>query len=82
MIDKRILDLDLPAQEVIASDQKRLVVDAFTRYRVTDPLRFFQSGRQHRGRQSAPDVDRQLDGAHACWPRRPSPRWCAPTAPR
>lgn len=42
-IDKRILDLELPSQEVIAADQKRLVVDAFTRYRVTDPLRFFQS---------------------------------------
>ena len=42
-IDKRILDLDLPQQEVIASDQKRLVVDAFTRYRITDPLRFYQS---------------------------------------
>jgi modulator of FtsH protease HflC len=42
-VDKRILDLDLPAQEVIASDQKRLVVDAFTRYRITDPLRFYQS---------------------------------------
>ena len=41
--DKRILDLDSPAQEVIASDQKRLVVDAFARYRITDPLRFFQS---------------------------------------
>ena len=42
-IDKRILDLDAPAQEVIASDQKRLVVDAFARYRVTDPLKFFQT---------------------------------------
>jgi membrane protease subunit HflC len=42
-IDKRILDLELPSQEVIAADQKRLVVDAFTRYRVTDPLRFYQS---------------------------------------
>ena len=41
-LDNRILDLDLPAQEIIASDQKRLVVDAFTRYRITDPLRFFQ----------------------------------------
>lgn len=41
--DKRILDLDLPAQEVIASDQKRLVVDSFTRYRITDPLRFYQT---------------------------------------
>ena len=41
--DRRILDLDLPAQEVIASDQKRLVVDAYARYRITDPLRFYQS---------------------------------------
>jgi modulator of FtsH protease HflC len=42
-LDNRILDLDLPAQEIIAADQKRLVVDAFTRYRITDPLRFFQA---------------------------------------
>ena len=41
-IDKRILDLDSPAQEVIAADQKRLVVDAFARYRITEPLLFFQ----------------------------------------
>ncbi|MBK8007814.1 MAG: protease modulator HflC [Rhizobiales bacterium] len=43
LIDKRILDLDSPSQEVIASDQKRLVVDAFARYRITDPLKFYQS---------------------------------------
>jgi membrane protease subunit HflC len=42
-IDKRILDLENPAQEVIASDQKRLVVDAFARYRIMEPLRFYQS---------------------------------------
>src|SRR3972149_6236758 len=42
-IDKRILDLEAPAQEVIASDQKRLVVDAFARYKITDPLRFYQT---------------------------------------
>ncbi|MDQ2082556.1 protease modulator HflC [Xanthobacteraceae bacterium Astr-EGSB] len=41
-IDKRILDLENPAQEVIASDQKRLVVDAFARYRIRDALRFYQ----------------------------------------
>ncbi len=43
MIDKRILDLENPAQEVIASDQKRLVVDAFARYRIENPLRFYQT---------------------------------------
>ncbi len=42
-IDNRILDLENPAQEVIASDQKRLVVDAFARYKIIDPLRFYQS---------------------------------------
>jgi membrane protease subunit HflC len=42
-IDKRILDLENPSQEIIASDQKRLVVDAFARYRIKDPLRFYQS---------------------------------------
>src|SRR5688572_29785069 len=42
-IDNRILDLENPAQEVIASDQKRLVVDAFARYRIRDPLRFYQT---------------------------------------
>lgn len=42
-VDKRILDLENPAQEVIASDSKRLVVDAFARYKVIDPLRFYQT---------------------------------------
>lgn len=43
LIDKRVLDLESPAQEVIASDQKRLVVDAFARYRISDALRFYQT---------------------------------------
>ena len=42
-IPKQILDLENPAQEVIASDQKRLVVDAFARYSIKDPLRFYQT---------------------------------------
>lgn len=41
-IDKRILDLENPSQEVIASDQKRLVVDAFARYRIKNALQFYQ----------------------------------------
>ncbi|HAU28703.1 MAG TPA: protease modulator HflC [Rhodospirillaceae bacterium] len=44
-MDKRILDLDPPAEEVLLSDQKRLVVDAFARYRIMDPLRFYQTVR-------------------------------------
>ncbi len=41
--DKRLLDFDANPNEVIASDQKRLIVDAFVRYRITDPLRFKQT---------------------------------------
>jgi len=41
--DKRLLDLNSPPLEIIAADQKRLVVDAFGRYRIVDPLRFFQA---------------------------------------
>lgn len=41
--DKRILDLDTSPQEVIASGQKRLVVDSFSRYKIIDPLLFFQT---------------------------------------
>ena len=41
--DKRILDIDTASQEVIASDQKRLVVDAFARYKIVNALLFFQS---------------------------------------
>ncbi len=40
--DRRILDLDPPVQEVLLSDQKRINVDAFARYRIVDPLRFRQ----------------------------------------
>jgi membrane protease subunit HflC len=38
--DRRILSLDPPAQEVLLSDQKRISVDAFARYRILDPLEF------------------------------------------
>lgn len=42
-IDRRVLDFDADAQEVILGDQKRLVVDSFARYRIIDPLRFYQT---------------------------------------
>ena len=41
--DRRVLDYDPPAEEVIASDQKRLVVDAYTRFRIVDPLKYYQT---------------------------------------
>jgi membrane protease subunit HflC len=42
-IEKRVLDLDLPVQTVLSADRQNLEVDAFTRYRITNPLRFYQS---------------------------------------
>ena len=42
-LDKRILNLDAPPEEVIASDQKRLIVDAFARFQIIDPLKFYIS---------------------------------------
>lgn len=45
LYDKRILDLDSQPLEVIVAGQKRLVVDAFVRYRITDPLKFYQTVR-------------------------------------
>ena len=41
-LDKRILNLDAPPEEVIASDQKRLIVDAFARFQIVDPLKFYK----------------------------------------
>ena len=43
LYDSRLLDFEPPPEEVIVSDQKRLVVDTYTRYRITDPLLFFQT---------------------------------------
>ncbi len=50
--DKRILDLDTAPQEAIARDQKRLVVDAFARYKIVDPLKFYQTLRYQDGVRS------------------------------
>lgn len=41
--DKRLLDFDADAQEVTMGDQRRMVVDAYVRYRITDPLEFFKT---------------------------------------
>ncbi len=43
--DRRILDLQTDEQEVIAADQKRLIIDAFARYRINDPLAFYKAFR-------------------------------------
>ena len=43
--DKRILLFDNSAEEIIAADKKRLIVDAFVRYKIIDPLKFYQTVR-------------------------------------
>ena len=43
MIDKRVLDLDMERQEVLSSDQQRLQVDAYVRYRIINPIRMVQN---------------------------------------
>jgi membrane protease subunit HflC len=52
IFDKRILDIDTQTQEVTASDQKRLIVDAFARYKIVDPLKFYQTLRYEGGVRS------------------------------
>jgi membrane protease subunit HflC len=48
LLDKRNQPLEADQEEIIASDQERLVVDAFLRYRISDPLQFFRSLRDER----------------------------------
>lgn len=49
ILDKRNLGLDIEGIQVIASDQRRLQVDAFVRWRINDPLRYYQSFRTEMG---------------------------------
>ena len=41
--DRRLLDYSTPGEEVILSDQRRLIVDSFTRFHITDPLQYYQA---------------------------------------
>jgi membrane protease subunit HflC len=41
--DRRLLDFEMPGEEVILGDQRRLIVDTFTRFRITDPLQYYQT---------------------------------------
>ncbi len=60
--DKRILDLDTTPQELFSSDQNKLIVDSFARYRIIDPLRFYQTVRNDQGVKSrvGPILDSSL----------------------
>ncbi len=62
--DKRVLNLDPPVESIILSDQKRLLVDAFARYRITDALLFFQRVKTESGvrQRLGPIVNASLRG--------------------
>ncbi|WP_321397914.1 protease modulator HflC [Emcibacter sp.] len=51
-MDKRVILLDSPEQEVITEDQKRVIVDAFTEFKITDPLKVFQTVRNVQGAEA------------------------------
>jgi modulator of FtsH protease HflC len=59
--DKRILDVEISSKEVTAADQKRLVVDAFARYKILNPLLFFQSVTDEAGAHAR--IDNVMDAA-------------------
>ena len=68
-IDKRVRDVDMERQQVLSTDQLRLEVDAFARYRIVDPLRMYISAR------SEDRVDRKstrLNSSHIPLSRMPS----------
>ncbi len=62
--DKRMLNLDPPVESIILSDQKRILVDAFARYRIKDPLLFFQRVKTEAGvrQRLGPIVNASLRG--------------------
>lgn len=51
ILDRRNLEIDLNPVELLASDQERLVVDAFVRYRIVDPVQFYEAVRNEQGAQ-------------------------------
>ena len=52
-MDKRVRDVDMERQQVLSTDQLRLEVDAFARYRIVDPLRAFIAARSEEGIEEA-----------------------------
>ena len=71
--DNRLLDYESPPEEVILGDQRRLIVDSFTRYRITDPLEYYQAvgptedGIRARLNSVVTSSLRRVLGNEACW---------------
>lgn len=62
--ERRVLNLDPPVQSILLSDQKRILVDAFARYRITNALQFFQTVRSEGGvnQRLSPIINASLRG--------------------
>src|SRR5688572_26539036 len=75
-VDKRVRGLDMDRQQVLSTDQRRLEVDAFARYRVVDPLRLYLAARSvERAEESLkPILDSQLRNELGKRPDRKSTR--------
>ena len=54
-LDSRLLNLDPQPEEMILSDQKRIIVDSFARYKIVDPLKFLETVRTENGARSRLD---------------------------
>ena len=69
LLEKRIMSLDIPPREALTKDQKRLLIDSFTRYKIVDPLKRFQSARDDRGGSPRHHdcTGRQLQPRHQLW---------------
>lgn len=64
VFDNRLLDFEMPYEEVILGDQRRLIVDSFLRFRITDPLQYYQTvGFGETGDPRAAEFDRVVVAA-------------------
>ena len=73
-IDKRVLDVDMQRQQVLSTDQRRLEVDAFARYRIVDPLLMYIRAGTEEQLQRAAAADPRLGGAQRARQASRSPR--------
>jgi regulator of protease activity HflC (stomatin/prohibitin superfamily) len=79
-IDKRVRDVDMERQQVLSTDQRRLEVDAFARYRIVDPLRMYIARAAPRTGSSGAEADPRLAAAQRARQAIRSRRCCRPSA--
>ena len=80
--DKRLLNIELPGEQVILGDQRRLVVDSFTLFRITDPLLYYQSVGPAEDGISGRLNSVVSAACGACWPTTSCSTCCRPSATR